>query len=247
MFRAGNRQIIVRKLYKGEPGLQKSLVDLKDKKVLDFGCGNGAQTIQFSNTGASIMAVDINKNNLDIFREYISDNKISNIDILKYDGNIIPFENESFDIVVSYEVLEHVADEQKSLQEIHRVLKIGGDIVISVPNKWWIFETHGANLPLLKWNRVPFFSWLPYKIHNKFAKARIYRKRNIVKLLTNIGFNIKKQLYITAPMDMVKSERLNHVLRKYIFIDDTTDCTFLSTSLLIYGVKQKNDKYKRFR
>ena len=65
-----------------------------------------------------------------------------------------PFEPEA-DRLISFEVIEHLPGEE-GVANYSKSLKMGGIAAISVPNKWWIFETHGAKLPLLPWNRVPF-------------------------------------------------------------------------------------------
>lgn len=212
-------------------------INLNGKKILDFGCGNGVQTIEIAKTSATIIAVDIDYNDIQTFKEHISLNNINNITAIKYDGKILPIKSNSIDLVLSYEVLEHVHSESDSLQELYRVLKQGGEILISVPNKWWLFETHGAYLPILPWNRVPFFSWLPHSIHSKFAKARIYKKKEIVKLLLANGFLIKNCAYITAPLDVIKNKNLKKILRKLMFRGDETRCAFLSTAILVHGQK----------
>jgi SAM-dependent methyltransferase len=53
-----------------------------------------------------------------------------------YDGNAFPFEDSSFDSIISNQVLEHVFNPDKHLSEIRRVLKTGGKILISVPFLW---------------------------------------------------------------------------------------------------------------
>ena len=114
-----------------------------------------------------------------------------------------------------------------------RVLTPGGTLVLSVPNKWWIFETHGARLPLLPWNRVPFFSWLPRPIHGRFARARIYTRGRILRLLAEAGFEILACRYLTAPMDVVRQEGLAALLRRTIFSGPGTRWPILSTSIFV--------------
>jgi 2-polyprenyl-3-methyl-5-hydroxy-6-metoxy-1,4-benzoquinol methylase len=210
-------------------------VALDGKTVLDFGCGNGAQTIQFTAHACTIIAADIELSGLQRFAALLRERSIRSVSVLQSDGLALPFKSQSFDIVLSYEVLEHVRDESTVLREFHRVLKPGGAIVLSVPNKAWIFETHGAHLPLLRWNRVPFFSWLPRSIHRRFARARIYRRREIVRLLESTGFRVCRAEYITAPMDVVRIPAIQHVLRRTLFRSDTTPYPPLSTSILLYA------------
>jgi 2-polyprenyl-3-methyl-5-hydroxy-6-metoxy-1,4-benzoquinol methylase len=214
--------------------LTSSLVDLRNKTVLDFGCGNGAQTIEFLGSGCRITGVDIDQQDLDVLKEYLQSNNLDSIVAVRYDGSTLPLESSSFDVILSYEVIEHVQNESQTLEELSRVLKPGGEMVISVPNKGWVFETHGANLPLLPWNRVPFFSWLPHSIHSRFAKARIYKKNEIIRLLADHRFDILTTMYITAPMDVVKAPWLKNLLRSTVFTGDTTTVSMLSTSILIH-------------
>ncbi|KAA3619536.1 MAG: class I SAM-dependent methyltransferase [Calditrichaeota bacterium] len=226
-------QLIVKRRFE----LTANLVDLSGKNILDFGCGNGAQTVEFAGSGCQISALDIDAGDLEIFNRYLTEHNISTISTSEYDGRYLPFADARFDIVVSYEVLEHVRDENQTLQEIYRTLKPGGKIVFSVPNKGWVFETHGAHLPFLPWNRIPFFSWLPHFVHKRFAKARIYRKKDIVKLLINNGFVIQSVQYITAPMDVVKNQRVQSFLRTYIFKNNSTMFSILATAILIHAKK----------
>lgn len=213
--------------------ITKQCLSLKDKVLLDFGCGNGAQTIEFLSTGCKIIAVDIDYNDLCIFKENLK-SQVDSIILLQYGGSLLPIQSNSVDVVVSYEVIEHVSDESFALREMYRVLKPHGDLVISVPNKGWVFETHGANLPLLPWNRVPFFSYLPYSIHRRFAKARIYRRKDIKGLLEKHSFEILDIRYISAPMDVVNIMWLKKLLRAIVFRGDTTKWSLLSTSILVH-------------
>lgn len=218
--------------------LTAECVDLEAKTILDFGCGNGAQTIEYASLKSEIIALDINETNLSILEQYNADYNITNIKPTLYDGSTIPLKDKSVDLVMSYEVLEHVGDEDVAMKEIHRVLKDDGEIVFSVPNKWWIFETHGAHLPLLPWNRVPLFSWLPKFIHQRFAKARIYTKNDMKHICYRQHFKIQRMDYITAPMDVVKNEMIKKFLRRYIFVSDTTRLPFLSTAILVHAKKE---------
>lgn len=218
--------------------LTNRMVNLQGKTILDFGCGNGAQTCEFLQAGGKIIAVDIDLHDLKVFSSYLHNIGASTVLPVQYDGARLPIASTSIDVILSYEVLEHVPDESAALHELHRVLRPQGRLIISVPNKWWVFETHGAYLPLLPWNRVPFFSWLPRPLHRRFAKARIYTKRDIVNLLSNNGFQVLQTQYITAPMDVVKNQKLKHALRSTVFKGDTTILAFLSTSLLVYCQKK---------
>jgi ubiquinone/menaquinone biosynthesis C-methylase UbiE len=214
-----------------------TVMPLSGRHVLDFGAGNGAQTLELVKQGCKIAACDIDQDDLDTLSRHIQEHRIEGVTPVRYDGTTLPFPDGHFDLVVSFAVLEHVQDEAKALSEIHRVLKQRGELLIAVPNKWWIFETHGARLPVLSWNRVPFFSWLPKALHSRFANARIYRKKEIISKLKATGFEIVESFYMTAPMDMVKSLSVQKLLRSVIFRGDRSKVPFLSTEIFVHGCK----------
>lgn len=211
-----------------------SVVTLKDKYILDFGCGNGAQTLELARHGCRIVACDIDATDLGVLLNFAAANNLDSVKAVLYDGTRLPLADAQFDVLVSYAVLEHVKSEATALAEMRRVLKNSGELIISVPNKWWVFETHGARLPLLPWNRVPFFSWLPKPIHARYAMARIYTRRAIIRLLEKHGFEILGSCYMTAPMDVVRFPAIQTLLRKVIFRNDVTGIPFLATEVFLH-------------
>lgn len=202
-------------------------------RLLDVGCGNGAQTVRFLDRFRSIVGLDVVPAHLDEFRRALRSFAGAPCHPVLYDGGSMPFQDAAFDTVLCIETLEHAADEHRLLGEIRRVLRPGGRLVLSVPHKWWIFETHGANLPLLPWNRVPFFSWLPRDLHRRFARARIYTRGDIVGLLGRAGFEIRTSRYLTAPMDVIRHRGLASLLRSTLFRGPGTRVPVLSTSVFV--------------
>jgi ubiquinone/menaquinone biosynthesis C-methylase UbiE len=213
----------------------------KDGVYLDVGCGNGAQTVLFAKHFETWVGIDVEAARLKEFQEELLRGRYAaakfNHEILLYDGDHIPMPSDSVDVLTCIEVIEHTKDDAATVRELFRVMKPGGTAIITVPNKWWIFETHGANLPVLPWNRVPFFSWLPTPIHEKFAKARIYKKSRILRLLSEAGFTIIRALYVTAPMDMIHQPTLQRMVRGTLFRKNETRIPMLSTSIMIIATK----------
>jgi len=105
--------------------LKKETQNLKGK-ILDFGCGTKPYKSLFNEFDEYI--------GLDIENEGHSHEK-EEIDVY-YDGKTIPFKNEYFDSVFSSEVFEHVFDIDHILDELNRVLKRGGKMLISIPFAW---------------------------------------------------------------------------------------------------------------
>lgn len=224
-------QLIVQRRFR----LLVERVRLDNALVLDFGCGNGAQTIPLSGIPCRVVAVDIDRTDLDRMVSRLRREGSANILTVQYDGRRLPLRDGAVDIVTSFEVLEHVSDDRETLCELARILRPEGEIVLSVPNKGWVFETHGARLPLLPWNRVPFLSWLPRSLHSRIARARIYRKGDIVRLLEDTGFSVCSTVYVTAPMDALGSRVLRRLARSTLFRGDTTRASILSTAILVHA------------
>jgi len=214
--------------------LCRSRISFSGERVLDYGCGNGAQTLLFGNEAATLMGVDISAVSIAEFRTHIPPALRSTVMPVLFDGTIIPAPDASFDIVTCFEVLEHVHNEQQTLREITRVLKPQGALLLTVPNKGWIFETHGAALPVLRWNRVPFFSWLPHAMHRRYALARIYHRRDIADLLQAAGFRVEYLSYVTAPLDVLTTRWLKRILRRSLFRNDVTSCSILATAIFVH-------------
>jgi SAM-dependent methyltransferase len=121
--------------------------------LLDFGCGKGdlvqaaldrgwrACGIEYFGAGAGCDIEDVLQNR-----------GLLGTEVLRYDGSTIPFGAESFDVVVSNMVFEHVPDLQATLREIARVLRSGGMLICCFPSGSGVREGHC---------NVPFAHWLP--------------------------------------------------------------------------------------
>jgi SAM-dependent methyltransferase len=207
----------------------------KNLTLLEIGCGNGASLLGLQQDFKSCLGVDITDKHLSEFNHYLKQNNILNCACQQLDIEQNEPPNQ-FDRIISFEVIEHLRSED-GVKFYYDALKSGGLLAVSVPNKWWIFETHGAKLPLLPWNRVPFFSWLPTWLHEKFANARIYTQRRITKLLQKHGFTVLSTEYIMAPMDVLPNGKFKNFVIKYFFNGDTTKIPFKSTSILVTAKK----------
>lgn len=107
---------------------------LSGHRVLDFGCGTGTLTImaKIKSPESTIIGIDVDEKIIGIAKKKIARQRL-NIEIDKYDGNAMPYENESFDKVISSLVFHHLIGEQKGniLKEIYRILKPNGEIHIA--------------------------------------------------------------------------------------------------------------------
>jgi SAM-dependent methyltransferase len=121
--------IIVNPFYIIRNGLYKAIskqaINLTGE-ILDFGCGKKPYEHLFVNAETYI-GVDIKISG--------HDHKNSKVDKF-YDGKILPFPDNSFDSVVSFEVFEHIFNIDEVLLEIRRVLKPNGQLLITIPFAW---------------------------------------------------------------------------------------------------------------
>ena len=100
---------------------------LKDKHILDMGCGSGRFTIALAQLGAKMVTgIDLGKTGILVGRKVSEKLNLQNIKFLEGNVTSLPFENDSFDFVFSKGVLHHTGNLEKGLDEYYRVLKKGG-------------------------------------------------------------------------------------------------------------------------
>ena len=137
----------------------KTLRNFKNTQamLLDLGCGTGMTFATVSQAFPSAVALDIGDREIMATKELLKKLGVSRV-VKKYDGKIIPYPSNSFDIVTSIEVIEHVADSDFMLREIRRVLKTDGILHITTANKLWPVEPH-FKLPFLSYLPSPLSDW----------------------------------------------------------------------------------------
>ena len=141
----------------------KILFNYKDgkAKLLDLGCGTGLTLAVLARYFPDSMGCDVGKKEVKASKELLKLLKIKSPVIL-YDGRRLPFDDNTFDIVTSIEVIEHVFQPGLMLREIKRVLKPDGILHITTANKWWPIEPH---------YHLPFLSYLPRTIASYYLKV----------------------------------------------------------------------------
>jgi SAM-dependent methyltransferase len=100
-------------------------------------------------------------------------------------AEFLPYPTGCFDTVISNEVIEHVTDDRRAMQEMIRVLKPGGRAVIFCPNRWYPFETHGHYWQgTYHFGNTPLINYLPDRWRNQLAPhVRAYTGRGLRRLL----------------------------------------------------------------
>ena len=106
---------------------------VQGKSVLDIASGEGYGSAYLSKVANSVIGVDIDRECVNFSRNKYGD--IANLEFVVGSCDAIPLSSESLDIVTSFETLEHHDKHDEMMREIKRVLKPGGVLVISAPNR----------------------------------------------------------------------------------------------------------------
>jgi SAM-dependent methyltransferase len=134
---AGEMDVDIRRFYASYPG-QSVLAALQDllpsrldgARVLDVGCGTGRYFLFFAQLGAAYrVGVDVGSNLLAACHH-----RNPGVGLAKASAVSLPFADESFDVVMSMGVIEHFPDPAPMLDELVRVIRPGGQLILETPN-----------------------------------------------------------------------------------------------------------------
>lgn len=109
-----------------------SQIQKESKIILDVGCGSGWVAEKLSSRGKKIISLDISKLNPQRAKNHFPD---ENHHPLVADSFHLPFKNNSLDCVIAAEIIEHVINPKNFINELFRVIKEGGRLIISTPYK----------------------------------------------------------------------------------------------------------------
>lgn len=105
------------------------------KRVLDVGCGNGYVLSQYARHGAEVHGVDLTETALTLSRRRFALRGLKG-DFRLTDGDHLPYPDDYFDIACSMGVLHHVDNPQPMIQEMWRVLRPGGEIILMLYHRY---------------------------------------------------------------------------------------------------------------
>ena len=173
--------------------LKEFLLNHKNNKILDFGCGD-ARYKKFIEENNEYIGVDSKTTGFE--------NSKKNADIY-WDNQTLPFENESFDIIICTEVLHQVDDIDNTINELKRVLKKGGKLIIYEPNK--------LN-PLI---------WLTHLIDkNERGLLRVGSFKRYREIFSDTDFKIEEESYngiVIGPSSKIFDNISNFLNHKIIY------------------------------
>jgi len=115
-----------------------------NKRVLDAGCGAGYGAAELSQTASEVIALDVAAQALSYVQAHYAP---ANLRLIQASCAALPLASASVDLVVSFELIEHLPDWREFLAEVRRVLSAGGQFIVSTPNKSYYGQSRGFSGP----------------------------------------------------------------------------------------------------
>lgn len=174
-------------------------------RLLEVGAGVGWQASKLAERGYDVSAIDIATSNLKTYQIW---------PVIDYDGKKIPFADNTFDIVFSSNVLEHISEVRAFQRELQRVLSLHGIVIHIVPSGTWRYWTNFTHV--LKYWSLP----RTHGLHASNALNEIYffSRRYWKYFFENTGWQVisykKNRLFYTGSsvIDQYLSIKLRHLM-----------------------------------
>jgi ubiquinone/menaquinone biosynthesis C-methylase UbiE len=181
---------------------------VEGKTVLDLGSGMGglavAILLEFGPRGLRLRAMDYNPDYCRIAALRARRHQLT-LPIVVAAGEHLPYADAAFDLVICMDVLEHVADAEAVLMEIYRVLKPGGLVITTVPNRRAFRDPH-YHLPLINWLPRPVAEAIIARTGHTKSGGLLQDRQELSELNTytwgafrnvalDLGFKVRDQVY----------------------------------------------------
>ncbi len=167
-------------------------------RVLENGCGVGMYVEKLAGLGGDVIGLEYDF-------ERALNARVNSEKIINAAGESIPLPALTFDLILSHEVIEHVQEDRAAIEEMVRVLKVGGRAVIFCPNRGYPFETHG-----IFWKGKYYFgnillvNYLPRYLRDKLAPhVRVYSRRDMEKLFDRLPVKFIERTIIFGAYDNI--------------------------------------------
>ena len=109
--------------------LSRALGDEVPDRALDLGADNGVISALLRRRGGAWTSADLTDDTVDAIRRMVQ------TDVHRLHGSTLPFDDESFDLIMVVDLLEHVEDDRQLLREMDRCLRPGGRVILSLPTR----------------------------------------------------------------------------------------------------------------
>jgi SAM-dependent methyltransferase len=152
-------------------------------------------------------------------------------------GERLPFAANTFDLVFSNEVIEHVENDALYAAEMVRVVKPGGRILLFCPNRWYPVEQHGIFWHgHYKFGNIPLVNYLPDSLRNQLAPhVRTYTKRSLFTLFRSLPVRFVHHERLFGGYDNIayRWPQFGRMLRHVLYSAEKTPLAVLGLSHLL--------------
>lgn len=198
---------------RGEPsyiwraGQQRRLEMIRDfageriqGRLLENGCGIGLYLGKLTALGCEVFGLEY-----DLDRAAQARSRSANV--LGAAGEDLPFPAESFALILSNEVIEHVQDDRQAVREMVRTLVPGGRLILFCPNRWYPFETHGIYWRgEYRFGNKALVNYLPRRLRDRLVPhVRAYRRRDLNALFDGLPVKFISRKIIFGGYDNIIS------------------------------------------
>lgn len=218
--------------------LIRRFVALENRTILDVGCGLGMYVQAFRRYSSDVHGIDIDPEKI-----AAAGRELPNLYVASAED--LPFPAGMFDVVLSHEVIEHVTDDRRAIEEAVRVLRDpqpgrsrpGGRLVIFAPNRLYPLETHGVFWRgEYHFGNIPLVSYLPNRLREHFCPhVRAYTRANLRQLLAGQPVRIVIHTQVFPGYDKIARRRpmLGRLLRRLTYLMERTPARILGLSHLL--------------
>jgi len=194
--------------------LIRRYVDLEGSRILDVGCGIGTYVRRLRELSKHVYGIDIDERR-------VRRGSLSLPNLALAASERMPFADNSFDVILLHEVIEHVSDDRATLREACRVVRPGGKIVIYAPNRLYPFETHGVYVGRRYiFGNIPLVNYLPRALRRRLAPhVRAYSKGDLRSLTKGLDASWAAHTVVFPGFDNVaaRSGSLAKALRTTLY------------------------------
>ncbi|MCB9813111.1 MAG: methyltransferase domain-containing protein [Pseudomonadales bacterium] len=164
-----------------ESKLKEKKFDFSKLKILDVGCGVGTLALYFASLGANVRGIDVSQRAIDICKNAKKQLGLKNV---TFEKKLLKKGQGKFGLVIVTEVIEHIENESKFLNEIRSQLIDHGLLYLTTPSKNnWLY-------------RLGFFN----KFDKEVGHLRRYSEAKIKELLTRNGFEVLEIKSVEGPL-----------------------------------------------
>lgn len=196
-------------------------------RILDDGCGLGTYLEAFEPFSSHRFGLEV-----EIERAVQALPRAEGI--VQGQGEQLPFSDDSFDLVLSNEVLEHVADDRQALVEMVRVTRPGGRLLLFCPNRWYPVEQHGVFWRgRYHFGNMPLVNYLPDVLRNRLAPhVRAYTARGLRKLYAGLPVKPIHYSRIFGGYDNIEARwpQFGRLLKRSLYAAEGTPADVLGIS-----------------